>query len=101
MLRVKAIDNGLVTDAAHDWHEDFQVSVCVADLLFETWLQESIESLSAHIGLTLAVKNAKQVELIYAEGELVILLKTLLLSILIFFVLKDYKDVILHQEAPV
>ncbi len=101
MLRIKAIDYSLVANAAHNWHKDFQVSVSIADLLFKTWLKEPVESLCANIGLTLAIKNAEKVELIDAEGKLVILLKTLLLSILIFFILKDYKDVILHEKAPI
>ena len=97
VLLVVTVYHGLVADAAHQWHEDLQVAVLTADLLFEPRLKEGIELFKPHLWLALAVKDAQEVELVNAEGQLRILLETFFLSEGVRLVLENDEDVVLHE----
>ena len=101
MLCIVTVDDGLVADAAHERHKDFQVTICARNVIIKARLQERVEALSPHSRFTFAVQDAEEVELIDPEGELIILLEALLLSIVVLLVFEDHKDIILHQKSPI
>ena len=101
LLLIEAVNDCLVADAAHHRHKDFQVSVFVADLLVQARLQKRVKTLYPHLRLTLAVKDAQQIEFVNSKSQAFVFLKTFLLAVEVCLVLEHDKDVVLHEKAPV
>ena len=101
MLLVKAIYNGFVANTAHNRHENLEVAILATYLLLKTGLQECVKALSSDLRFAFAVQDAKKVKFVDPKRELRVLLNTLIVPIIVFIVLEDPEDVILHQQSPV
>lgn len=94
VLSVETVDDGLVADAAHERHKNFEVAVSACDMVVKTRLKERIKALSTYRWLTFAIQQAKKIELVNAECELIIFLKTFFFSVVVLFVVENHEDVV-------